>query len=101
MLSIRIVYVLGPRRRDSDASPVYACCCLSRDGMADRPDPRPPPAVFLQHHQIFLNQPLRERVHGHVADFVALALDAEMDDALAALHVAQAQQTEFLATDPS
>ena len=54
--------------------------------MADRPDPRPPPAVFLQHHQIFLNQPLRERVHGHVADFVALALDAEMDDALAALH---------------
>jgi hypothetical protein len=43
----------------------------------------------FRHRQIFLDQPLRHRVNGNEPDLVALALDAEMHHALAALHVAQ------------
>jgi hypothetical protein len=48
-----------------------------------------PPAVFPQ-RQIFLNQALRQHVHRHKPDFVALPLDPEMHYALTALHVADA-----------
>ena len=57
-----------------------------------------PPAVF-RHCQILPDQPLRHRVNGNKADLVALALDAEMHHALAALHVAEPQQAQLLAAD--
>jgi len=56
------------------------------------------PAV-LPHRQIFLNQPLCHRVYRNKANLVALSLDAKVDDALTALHVADAQIAKFLAAD--
>ena len=57
-----------------------------------------PPAVF-PHLQILADEPQRHRVNGNKSDFVPLALDAEMHDALAALHVLEAQQAQLLAAD--
>ncbi len=47
--------------------------------------------------QILLDQPLRQRVHGHEPDFAALAPDPKMYHALAALDVPDPQPAELLA----
>ena len=57
-----------------------------------------PPAVF-PHFQILPDEPQHHRVNGNEPDLVALALDAEVHDALAALHVAQPQQAQLFAPD--
>lgn len=49
--------------------------------------------------QILRDQQLRRGMHGNEPDFVALAFDPKMHDARAALHIAHAQQAEFLAPD--
>jgi hypothetical protein len=38
-------------------------------------------------------------VNGNKPDFVALALDTEVHDALAALHITQAEQAQLFAAD--
>src|SRR6266850_8504988 len=46
-----------------------------------------------------MNEPLRLRRHGNKAHLVALALNAHMHDAVAALIVTHAELTELLAPD--
>ena len=55
--------------------------------------------AFMTRFQILPNEPQHHRVNGNKPDLVALAFDAEVHDALAALHIAQAQQAQFLAPD--
>jgi hypothetical protein len=81
------------------ASPACRCGCFSPDGRGDR---------LIRSHQAprrisrgpnTPHQPLRHRVKGNEPGFIALSLDAEVQDALAALHVADAQLTQLFAAD--
>jgi hypothetical protein len=49
--------------------------------------------------EIFADQPQCHRVNRNKPDFVAFALHPEMHDALAALHIAQAQQAQLFTAD--
>ena len=57
-----------------------------------------PPAV-LPRFEVFTDKPQHHRVNGNKPDFVALAVDAKMHDALAALHIAQPEQAQLLTAD--
>src|ERR1051325_11447825 len=66
----------------------------------DRPEERAGAVVAVQSEsQGFLDQPLGRRGDGNEADLVALALDPEVKDALAAVQILDAQPAEFLAAD--
>jgi hypothetical protein len=56
------------------------------------------PAVFPR-FQIFTNKPQHHRVNRNKPGFVALFLDAEVYDALAALHIPQPEQAQLLTPD--
>jgi hypothetical protein len=49
--------------------------------------------------QVFLNEPLGRHMHRHEADFVALALDAEVQHALTALDIPDPEPAELLAAE--
>ena len=63
-----------------------------------RSNSTPPPAAFRRLH-VLLNESQHHRVNGDVPDFVALTVDTKMHDALAAVNVTKAQQTQLLAPD--
>jgi hypothetical protein len=55
--------------------------------------------TMLGHRQIVTDQTLRHCMYRNEPDFVPFALDTEMHDTLAALHVFHAQRAQFLAAD--
>jgi hypothetical protein len=53
----------------------------------------------LPRFEVLADEAQRHRVNRHETDFVALALDTEVHDALTALHIAQTQQAQPLTPD--
>ena len=54
---------------------------------------------MLPRFEVLADEAQRHRVNRHETDFVALALDTEVHDALTALHIAQTQQAQPLTPD--
>jgi hypothetical protein len=83
---------------DRGAYRAFRCDYSPRAERGESPGFHGSPPVFPR-FEILADEPQRHRVNGNKPDLVALAFDAQMHDALAALHIAQAQQAEFFAAD--